>query len=467
MSRKQTGRGDELSDTPGRNGGHGDAESSLEPTEPKHGMTIAGLPVVHFAMALSVVLLAAITDTLPNTLVSGFAASMVVSGLLMWLGQRVPVLRDFGLPIILCLFVPATLVYFDVMPASVTALFDSFVEEQGAMDFILVAIIVGAILGMPRRLILKAGIRFVVPVIGTIAGVFTVIGMVGAVIGYGFGKAVLLVAAPVMAGGLPIGAIPMSEMYADSTGGDADAFFPGLVSALLVANVVCIIAASVLNGLGKGRRRTFVGFSGNGKLLRVTGTREDLEQPDVATSAKFPALCQGLLLSGVVFVVATMLSSMVPAVHTYAWMVFVAVAIKLLGLLPANLEQASTQWGDWVCGGLIPAFLVAMSVSKIDIAQVIDSFDDPRFIALILASVLVSGLVAGALGWLLKLYFVESAIVPGLVMADTGGSGDVAVLSAGERMNLLPFATIATRFGGALTLVLTSSLVPVLGGALA
>ena len=51
------------------------------------------------------------------------------------------------------------------------------------------------------------------------------------------------------------------------------------------------------------------------------------------------------------------------------------------------------------------------------------------------------------------MYEVESAIVT-CCHSGLGGTGDVAILSAANRMGLMPFAQISTRIGGAGMVVL-------------
>ena len=53
-----------------------------------------------------------------------------------------------------------------------------------------------------------------------------------------------------------------------------------------------------------------------------------------------------------------------------------------------------------------------------------------------------------------NLYPIESAIVSS-THSGMGGAGDIAILSASNRMMLMPFAQIATRIGGGITVALT------------
>ena len=49
-----------------------------------------------------------------------------------------------------------------------------------------------------------------------------------------------------------------------------------------------------------------------------------------------------------------------------------------------------------------------------------------------------------------KLYPIDAAIITG-THSGMGGAGDIAILSASNRMRLMPFAQIATRIGGGIT----------------
>ena len=65
---------------------------------------------------------------------------------------------------------------------------------------------------------------------------------------------------------------------------------------------------------------------------------------------------------------------------------------------------------------------------------------------------------SGLFGWIVGFYPVESAITAGLCMANMGGAGDLAVLGAAKRMDLMVYAQISSRIGGAMVLLIASIL---------
>ena len=54
----------------------------------------------------------------------------------------------------------------------------------------------------------------------------------------------------------------------------------------------------------------------------------------------------------------------------------------------------------------------------------------------------------------LNMYPIDTAIV-NACHSGQGGTGDVAILTAANRMQLMPFAQIATRIGGAIVVTVT------------
>jgi len=89
------------------------------------------------------------------------------------------------------------------------------------------------------------------------------------------------------------------------------------------------------------------------------------------------------------------------------------------------------------------------------------AFNLPNLITIV--STVVTLMATGALvGRWLNMFPIETAII-NACHSGQGGTGDVAILTAANRMQLMPFAQIATRIGGAITvtvvLILLSRLI--------
>ena len=102
------------------------------------------------------------------------------------------------------------------------------------------------------------------------------------------------------------------------------------------------------------------------------------------------------------------------------------------------------------------AILVAMGTLLVSWQQLVASFN-PGYIMICTTTVLAmigSGFVVGK--WL-NMYPIEAAIVTAC-HSGLGGTGDVAILGAADRMGLMAFAQIATRVGGAIMIVIATLL---------
>src|SRR5262249_11239118 len=96
--------------------------------------------------------------------------------------------------------------------------------------------------------------------------------------------------------------------------------------------------------------------------------------------------------------------------------------------------------------------LFAIGVSMTPWDKLVAAFNLPNIITIFFTVATLVGTGAPVGRWL-NMSPIESAII-NACHSGQGGTGDVAILTAANRMQLMPFAQIATRIGGAITVTL-------------
>lgn len=423
---------------------------------------ILGLSWPLYAVLAAVLLIAIWLGVLPQGLIGAFLFLLIVGELLNLIGNVVPFVNTYlGGGAIVAIFGGAALVYFKIIPEELIAQIDGFMKsgegKMGFLDFYIAALITGSILGMDRDLLIKAAVRYLPAILGGLVAALLLVGIFAPLFGYTFGEAVAYIGIPIMGGGMGAGAVPISQVFSNALGISTEQIMSKLVPAVALGNALAIVAGGLLNRLGQKKPE----LTGNGKMMRLE--TEAIVESNTSVELKAKDYGTGLVIACAFFTLGAIISNVFKNIgidiHTYAWMIISVAICKALDWMPKKFSDACAGWYSFIAGNFTPLLLLGIGISFTSLADIIDAFSI-SYLVLVALVILGAILGSGFVGRLVGFYPIEAALTAGLCMANMGGTGDVAVLTAANRMELMPFAQISSRLGGAFIILLASILIP-------
>lgn len=415
-------------------------------------MMISGISLPLYLFFMVVIFSAIALDKLPLNMVGITILLVALGHLLYFIGEKLPIMNSYlGGGSVFTLLGATLLASFHLVPTKVIDSVSDFMGGGfGFLDFYIAALICGSILGMNRNLLVKASTKFIpVALITMVIGFFSV-GLVGMLLGNGFADSVMYVSLPMMSGGMGAGITPLSQIYADGlANGNQAAIFSQLAPAVTFGNILAIIGALFI-------AKAFAKTKYNGHGTLINATKEELEKPKITLDAQ--QIGVGMLFSFSLLVVGAILSDFFPKIHEYAFMIVIVFILKALNIVPKKLEDSVVMFNNVVMTNLTHAVLAGIGLALIDLSTLASAFTW-QFVVLCLTSVVSMGAASWFFGMVLGMYPVETAIGAGMINNSMGGTGNIAVLSASDRMEMIAFAQMANRLCGAIVLILGGILI--------
>ena len=365
------------------------------------------------------------------------------------IGRRLPVIRNLGAAAIFATFVPSYLVYAHLLPEGMLKPVAEFTKASNFLYLFIAAIIVGSIFGMDRQVLIKGFLKIFVP----LAAGSIVAGTVGTLIGVGLGLGAyhtfFYVVIPIMAGGVGEGAIPLSIGYAEILHQEQGTLFAQVLPPIMLGSLTAILLAGFLSWVGKRLPR----LTGEGRLQPGVGEELTPGEEKAAASAVDPgAIAAAGVTAIALYLLGTACFKLFGLPGPVA-ILFLAVLVKLTRAVPPPLQLAGQTVYKFFSTAITYPLLFAIGVSLTPWETLVAALT-PANIAVIVLTVATLMATRFFVGRLLGMYPIETAIV-NACHSGQGGTGDIAILTAANRLELMPFAQIATRIGGAITVTLT------------
>jgi malate:Na+ symporter len=368
------------------------------------------------------------------------------------IGKRIPLLRHIGAAAIFATFIPSALVYYDALPKGVIEVVRNFHKTSNFLYLFITCIIVGSILSMDRNVLIRGFLKIFVPLaIGTVAAGCAGTA-VGVLMGLGWKTALFFVVVPIMAGGVGEGAIPLSIGYSEILGQQQGELFAQVLPPVMLGSLTAILLSGALNSLGK----RYPHLTGEGKLQpgehdEELGSGDDHDEHAPAQYVDTSHIAAAGVTAISLYLIGILCHDLFGLPGPVA-MLFVAVLVKIArGVSPQIEAGARVVYRFFQTAVTYPLlFMVGVAITPWD--GLIKAFH-PANIATIVATVMTLIATGFAIAKWVNIYPIEAAIV-NATHSGQGGTGDIAILTASNRMVLMPFAQVATRIGGAIVVTI-------------
>lgn len=412
-----------------------------------------------FVIFAAIVLVSLYFNIVPNELVGGVAVMFTLGIIFGEIGEKIPVWNKyFGGGTIFTFLCCGIITYLGFMPQNAIEVSKGWMDDYSFLHLFICFLVVGSLLSIDRKLLIKSALLYLPDILASLAGA-TLLGILGGLL-FGKGPVEIIISyvLPIMGGGAGAGAIPLASVYEDVTGMDSSGYLSFALAILAVGNIISVLFAVILDNIG----RVFPKLTGNGELVRhrsKTAIKEEKEINELKTTGDDIAVA--IFLTGAFFVLAQLMAKKILptifgiAIPNFAYLIIFAALANVLNFIPENIKAACHKCQEFCASKLIWIQMAGVGITLIDFREIIHALS-PANVTIALLIVLGCVLGSALFGWLIGFYPIESAITAGLCMANMGGAGDLAVLGAARRMDLISYAQISSRIGGAIVMLIGS-----------
>jgi malate:Na+ symporter len=402
------------------------------------------IPLPVFVILLGVIAGFAASGTVPSDILMAIVLLSMGGFTCAELGKRIPIIRNIGAAAIFATFIPSFLAFNHLLPASILNSVTQFTKDSNFLYLFIACIIVGSILGMDRGVLIKGFLKIFVPLAaGSLVG--GVVGtLVGVLLGLGAYHTFFFIVVPIMSGGVGEGAIPLSIGYSQILHQPQGDLFAQVLPPVMLGSLTAILLAGTLNYVGK----KYPSLTGEGRLQPGEHDELELEENNEEAYVDVTTIAAAVVTAVTLYLIGALTQRLFSFPAPVA-MLIIAVVLKLARAVSPSLQLGAFHVYKFFSTAVTYPLLFAIGVSLTPWDKLVAAFTLPYLITIAstVVSIITTGFFVG--GWL-KMYPIDTAIVTAC-HSGQGGTGDVAILTAGNRMQLMPFAQIATRIGGAAT----------------